>query len=734
MEAPYKDPHRPFDERINDLLGRLSTEEKLEFFGSAWPENDRLGLPRVRFGGECLHGLCHTGRATVFPSPIALAASFDTGMVKQVADAISTEARAKVNDAAIWGESGFLSLAFWTPNINLFRDPRWGRGQETYGEDPYLAGEMGLAFVQGLQGDDPRYLKTAACAKHFAVHSGPEAIRTSFDARVDEKLLRETYLPHFRRLVEGGTAVVMGAYNALNGEPCCGSHRLLEKILREEWGFDGFVVSDAGAIAAFHRRNRANLADERRDEQWGFLADQMAELEGHGVTADEVESAALALRNGCDMALGTDMAPDILRQAIARKLLSEADLDRALRRTLMVAFRLGLFDPKEKQPFREFSSADIQSPAHLRLARTAAVRGTVLLKNNGILPIGPETRSIAVSGPTAADAEVLLGNFYRGVSANLRTLVEGIAEVAPEGARVTYLKGFGLNRPDLFRSTWAVGMAENADVVVACVGNTPLMEGEHGECIGTELGGDRDRMDLPEVQMEWLRRVKKETGKPLVAIVTTGSPILMAELHALADAVVLAWYPGEQGGTAVAEVLFGKAEPGGRLPLTFPLDASQVPDFADYSMRGRTYRYLDAEPLYPFGFGLGYTSFRYAEPQVSAEAIRPGESFAVQATVTNTGERAGDTVAQLYLSDHGDVDGARCNLRAVRRLHLEPGASSDVVFELSAASLTRFSADGEEVAAIGDFTATVSDGSPGSRGTALGAPVPVEVKFQYKPT
>jgi len=721
MGTSFRNLDAPLSGRVADLLGKLTFDEKLQMFSSVWPTNERLGLPAVRFGGECLHGLCHTGRATVFPSPISLAATFNPECVRKVADAISTEARAKVNDPA-WEESPFLSLAFWTPNINLFRDPRWGRGQETYGEDPYLAGEMGLAFVQGLQGDDPKYLKTAACAKHYAVHSGPEEIRTSFDVQVEPKLLRDTYLPHFKRLVDGGVAVVMGAYNALNGEPCCGSKTLLEDILRKEWGFEGFVVSDAGAIAAFHRKKRADLRDDQKDEQWGFLAEQMAELEGHGVTGDEVESAALAIKCGCDMALGSDMTANIVRQAHESGLIDDADLDRSLGRALAVAFRLGVYDPKDRQPFRDLGNEHIQSPSHIALARQSAAQGSVLLKNNGILPFGPETKSVAVSGPTAADLEVLLGNFYRGVSAHLKTLLEGIVEAAPEGTRVTYLKGTGLNQPNLFESTWAIGMAESADVIVACVGNSPLMEGEHGECIGTTLGGDRDRMDLPEVQMQWLRRAKEETGKPLVAVVTSGSPILMAELHDLADAILLAWYPGEQGGSAVGEILFGKTEPGGRLPITFPMNAEQVPDFADYSMKGRTYRYLDGDPLYPFGFGLGYSQFAYSELRLSSESLQAGEPLDVEVTIRNTGGLPGETVAQLYLADEDDKEGPRCNLRDFRRVALAPGASKTITLSLKAEDFHRVDAEGNSAPGSGIYSITVSDGAPGSRATTLGSP------------
>ncbi|MGF1483355.1 MAG: glycoside hydrolase family 3 C-terminal domain-containing protein [Opitutales bacterium] len=729
MDEPFRNPERPLAERVEDLLERLRTEERLALLTTVWPANERLNLPEMRWGGECLHGLCHTGRATVFPSPIALAATFDTDLVRSVADAIASEARAKVNDAD-WDRSPFLSLAFWTPNINLFRDPRWGRGQETYGEDPCLAGELGLAFVQGLQGDDPRYLKTAACAKHYAVHSGPEAIRTSFDAQVGPKLLRDTYLPHFERLVRGGVAVVMGAYNAVNGEPCCASEALLERILREEWGFDGFVVSDAGAIAAFHRAKPLEQEVKSDDEQWGFLARQMSKLEGHGVTEDAVESAALALRRGCDMSLGKDLSVEWVAQALERGLITEAQLEDNLRRSLSIAFRLGVFDPPASQPYQQYGTKDIQCEKHLELARQAATRGSVLLKNNGILPLGPEVRAVAVSGPTAADLEVLLGNFYRGISSRLTTIVEGIVEAAPEGTRVTYLKGAGLNQDDLFESSWSIGLAEQADVVVVALGNTPLMEGEHGECIGTTLGGDRDRMDLPEVQMNYLRRIKAQSGKPVVVLLTSGSPIIAAELHELADAILLAWYPGEQGGSAVGEILFGKSEPGGRLPVTFPASLAQVPDFADYSMQGRTYRYLQEAPLYPFGFGLAYTRFEYADLRLSAQKVSPGEGLSATVTVSNVGARPGETVAQLYVADLQDTGGPRCNLRGFQRVYLSPCDSRQLTFTIEACDLIRYDDLGQALPATGTLEITVGDCSQGARAEALGAPKPLTTRFE----
>jgi beta-glucosidase len=736
MSFPYQDPSLPRAERVVDLLGRLTREEKLVMLSCRWPAIERIGFPSFTWSGEALHGLVHTGPATVFPATIGLAGTFDPKLVRAVADAISTEARAKFHDQR-WARSGFLSLCFFTPNINLFRDPRWGRGQETYGEDPHLAGTMGLAFVRGLQGDDPEHLKTLACAKHYAVHSGPENIRTSFDARVSPKILRETYLPHFERLVRGGVALVMGAYNAVNGEPCCGSATLLGKILRGEWGFDGLVVSDAGAIGAFHRgkgKQPERPLDLSKDSQWALFLQEMTRKEGHGVTRDAAESAALALREGCDMSLGPDMGLENSGEALRRGLIAEADIDRAVGRALHVAVRLGVFDPPARSPHHRSDSSVVQSPKHLRLAREAAIKSAVLLKNNGVLPLRPEHRVIAVSGPTAGDVEVLLGNFYRGISGALVTIVEGLAAGAPSGSAVTYLRGSELVHPNLFTSTWHQGLVEWADVAVAVVGNSPLMEGECGECIGTELGGDRDRVTLPAVQIEYLRAMRAHCDslkKPLVVLVTGGSPIVMPEVHEMADALLFVGYPGEQGGHAVADLVFGKSNPSGRLPFTVPASPGQIPDVTDYSMRGRTYRFLDTAPLYPFGFGLSYTRFAYGPPALSAAKTKLGRGLAVGVELTNAGERVGEEVVQLYLGNATDLalGGPRWNLKAFQRVKLAPGETKTVKFKVTPEMLRHVNEAGDWVAAPGEFTAHIGPCSPGGRGEELGAPAPAVARF-----
>jgi len=706
--APYLDTSLPIPVRVADLVGRMSLGEKVSQLCAHSSAIDGLGFGAYDWGGECLHGLCHTGRATMFPQAIGLAATFDVELVQQVADAISTEARAKHHDPVWHGPDGpRVGLTYWTPVINIFRDPRWGRGQETYGEDPFLTGAMGAAFVRGLQGDDPRWLKVSACAKHYAVHSGPEAIRTEFDARVSPKDLRETYLPAFKMLVDAGVASVMGAYNRVNGEACCGSRTLLVDTLRGEWGFDGFVCSDAGAVAAMHRH--------------------------HKVTEDALHSVVLALSCGCDLDIGRNYRTE-LPEAVEKGLLSEEDVDRSLSRVLTARFRLGMFDPPESVPYAAIRGDAVQCERHIALARGSAVKSCVLLKNNGILPLGPEVRTVNVSGPNAADVDMLLGNFYRSVSARLVSILEGIVGAAPEGTTISYSKGCHLAHRSEFPSTWSVGLAEWADVVVAVMGITALMEGESGECFGTPTGGDRPDIGLPENQLDLLRKLKA-TGKPLVVVVTGGSPIAMPEVHEMADAVLFVWYPGEQGGAAVGDILFGRECPSGRLPVTFPMSLEQVPPFEDYSMAGRTYRYSDQVPLYPFGFGLSYTRFEYGELALSAQKVRRGEGLSAEVQVRNAGDPAygglAEEVVQLYIRD--DEATARTPLRAlkaVQRVRLAPGEAQTVRFEITPQMMELVDEEGEALLEPGTFTVWAAAACPDERSEELGAPKPAMARFE----
>lgn len=695
----WKNPDLTIKERVADLIGRMTLEEKVVQLTTSAPAIERLGLPRFQWGGECLHGLCNTGRATQFPMPIGMAATFDDALIEKVAEATSDEARAKYHDPD-WNRNGRRSIAFYTPVINLLRDPRWGRAQETYGEDPYLTGRMGAAFVRGLQGDDPKYLKTAATAKHLGVHSGPERLRREFNAVVSQQDLAETYLYAFRPLIEAGAAMVMTTYNRVNGEHCCAHTQLIGKFLREELGFDGLVTSDGGALETLHT--------------------------SHALTKDAVETAGLCLKNGCDQEIGTN-AYLYAAEAMERGLITEADIDRALEHIFTVRFRLGDFDPLDDHPYASIPASVIQCRKHLKLARKTAVESMVLLKNNGILPLGDDIRTILVTGPQAADIQCLLGNFYRGASGDLRTILEGITEGAPDGAVITHMQGCLLNQPNIYPSDWTAGLSEWADVVVAVLGFSPLMEGEQGECICAPEGGDKPEIAIPPNQLDFLKEIQSRYDKKVVAVITGGCPLELGPVADIADAVLMAWYPGEQGGRAVADVLFGYENPGGKLPVAFPQKLSDLPAYEDYDPVKRSYRYEPFEPLYPFGFGLSYTTFQYDQLSVRPKKVKQadleaGRTIRVSAQVTNTGDCEGDEVVQLYLTD----DEARVRvpnyaLKGFQRIRLKPGQTRRVRFDITHDMLCVYDDNGARVLEPGAFTVTIGGCCPHPAGLKQGA-------------
>jgi len=702
--APYLDPGRPLEERVDDLIGRLSVDEKIGQLSSTAPAIDRLDVPAYDYWNEALHGVARAGRATVFPQAIGLAATFDTGLMRRVAAAISDEARAKHHASVRAGHRDrYRGLTFWTPNINIFRDPRWGRGQETYGEDPFLTAAMGTAFVEALQGYHPRYLKAAACAKHYAVHSGPEGLRHSFDATASPKDLNETYLPAFEALVDAGVEIVMCAYNRTNGEPCCASETLLRDTLRKDWGFGGHVVSDCGAVSDLH--------------------------EGHGVTKDAAESAAATLLAGTDLAC-TDYSP--LKDALARGLVTEADVDRALTRVLRTRFRLGLFDPDDQVPWAAIPESVIGSEEHRDLAREAAAKSLVLLKNEGgLLPIAKDTRMVYVMGPLAADAQVMLANYY-GVNEDVSTVLEGIVGKVSPATKVQFRQGSLLDRPNVNPIDWYSGGAAEADVTVAVMGISNLLEGEEGASIASPDKGDRFDIALPANQVAFLRKIRENANK-LVVVLLGGSPMAIPEVHDLADAVLLAWYPGQEGGRAVADVLFGDAAPSGRLPVTFPKSTGQLPPYEDYSMEGRTYRYMTEEPLYPFGFGLGTTTFAYGPLALSKGEVAPDESLTARVEVTNTGQREGEEVVQLYVSDlEASVRVPRAALKAFERVRLAPGESRTLELAVTPSMLALVDDAGTKRVEAGQFRLTVGGASPGARARALGAPEPAEAELTVR--
>ncbi len=703
----YADPSQPLEARVQDLLSRMTLEEKISQMLNASPAIPRLGIPAYDYWSEALHGVARNGRATVFPQAIGMAAAWDPELIERVASAIADEGRAKYHAALRRkGETlRYQGLTFWSPNVNLFRDPRWGRGQETWGEDPYLTGEMGAAFVQGMQGDDPRYLKTAACAKHYAVHSGPERLRHGFDAQASLRDMHDSYLPAFKKLVvDAKVEAVMGAYNRVNGSPACASDFLLEQTLRRDWGFEGHVVSDCGALGDIHKH--------------------------HKVTADAAESAALALKAGCDLSCWCTY--DHLGEAVERGLIREADIDRSLERTYATRFKLGMFDPEEMVPFASTPMSVVNSPEHRALAHEAAVKSVVLLKNRkNILPISPDVREVLVVGPNAGSVDALIGN-YSGISDTFTTLLEGIAGRVPEGVKIEYRQGCQLTHLNANEHDWGVAQAAEADVVIACMGLNHLMEGEEGDALLTPENGDKSDIALPEAQASYLRKLASG-GAKIVLVLFGGSPIALGEVAEMVEAVIFVWYPGQEGGRAVAEVLFGDSSPSGKLPVTFPKSLDQVPPFEDYSMQGRTYRYSDAEPLYPFGFGLSYTRFAYSALELRASSLTAGQPLAFSFTLENRGGVEADEVVQVYIKDlEASVPVPLNKLVGFRRVHLKPGELRRLEFTVRPEQMMLVDEDGKSVLESGRFRLTAGGCSPSARGDALGAPEPVSAEFKVQ--
>ncbi|HET6976951.1 MAG TPA: glycoside hydrolase family 3 C-terminal domain-containing protein [Pyrinomonadaceae bacterium] len=834
---PYLNPKLPLDQRVDDLISRMTLEEKVSQMMNAAPAIPRLGIPQYDWWNEALHGVAFSGVATVFPQAIGLGATFDPPLVNRIGNVISDEARAKYHEAQRRGNyDRFYGLTFWSPNINIFRDPRWGRGQETYGEDPYLTSRLGVAFVKGLQGDDPKYLKVVATPKHYAVHSGPEPERHRFDAAATERDLLETYTPAFRATVmEAHAASVMCAYNRTNSEPCCANTRLLGDMLRTEWGFDGYVVSDCGAIDDIYKR--------------------------HNFVKTAEEASAMSVKRGTDLECGDSYKA--LVSAVKQGLISEAEIDRAVKRLFTARFRLGMFDPPELVPYAKIPFSANDSSEHRQLALQAARESIVLLKNeNNTLPLRKDLKSIAVIGPNADDVPVLLGN-YNGQPSRATTPLAAIRQLVSSKTKVLHAVGatltgvnaipvpasalsgpngerglkaeyfanktlsgtpvvtriepevnfdWGMESPapgipvDDFSARWtgklvpatsgkyrfgaiaddgvrvyldgklisedwtdhapatitgevtleagksyeirmdyyeskigavarlvwqppvvtpkapydeAVSIAKHADTVVLVLGLSSRLEGEEMNVREPGfLGGDRVNIDLPARQQGLLEAVVA-TGKPTVLVLLSGSALAVNWANEHVPAIVHAWYPGEEGGTAIAETLFGDYNPGGRLPVTFYKSVEQLPPFDNYFMDGRTYRFFKGEPLYPFGHGLSYTRFKYSDLNVSAPRISATDKVAVSATVENAGTREGDEVVQLYLTDlEASVRVPIRSLAGVERVHLKPGERRVIRFTIEPRQLTVITNDGRAVIEPGDFRVTIGGKQPGFTGTA----------------
>lgn len=605
------------EKRASALLNQLTLNEKIGLLGHQAKAIPRLGIPAHNWWNEALHGVARAGKATVFPQAIAMAATFDESLVQSIGDVISTEARAKY-ELAFKNNSSiqYMGLTFWSPNINIFRDPRWGRGQETYGEDPYLTAQIGKAFVRGLQGNIPSRLKVAAAAKHFAVHSGPESSRHFFDAQVDEKDLRETYLYAFKELAHAGVEAFMCAYNRVNGEPCCASFTLLDSILRKEWKFNGHIVADCWALDDIYK--------------------------GHKAVNDPSEATAVAIKAGVNLDC-SDLLQNSTLHAIEKGLLTTRDVDNAVLPLLKTMIKLGII--RSPDPLTKQKNLPVNTAANRALAKKTAIKSFVLLKNaKQLLPLQKKNyRSIMVIGPRATSASALLGT-YHGVSDNLVTPLEGIVRAVGPETIVQFEQGCVDEDSLVYGGIWAASLC---DISIAVIGLNPLMEGEEHDAFLSTSSGDKITLSLPASHIELMKRLKKN-GKPVIAIVTAGSAIDISTIEPYADAILLTWYSGEEGGNALADVIFGKEDPGGRLPITLYRSVNDLPPFSDYSMRGRTYRYYDGPVAFPFGYGLGYTNFEYQLVKAPAKTSAIGDTLVFSLKIKNTGSRNGDEVVQVY--------------------------------------------------------------------------------------
>lgn len=750
------------------LVEKMTLEEKAEQLKYGAPALKRLGIPAYNWWNEGLHGVARAGQATVFPQAIGMAATFDTDLVKEMADVVATEGRAKYN--AYSGKNDrdiYKGLTFWSPNVNIFRDPRWGRGHETYGEDPYLTSRLGVAFVEGLQGDGET-MKAAACAKHFAVHSGPEAVRHEFDAEATPKDMEETYLPAFQALVqEAGVEAVMGAYNRTNGEPCCGSPKL-QKILREDWGFAGHFVSDCWAIRDFH--------------------------EHHMVTKNARESAALAINNGCDLNCGNTYLH--ILGAVQDGLVSEETITEAAVRLFTTRCLLGLFDGSE---YDAIPYTEVESPAHLALAEKAAQESFVLLKNNGILPLEKsKIKTIGVIGPNANSRAALVGN-YHGTASRYVTILEGLQDYLGEDVRVLTSTGCELFRDrtenlafPADRLSEAKIVADNSDVVVLCVGLDETLEGEEGDTGNSYASGDKMDLQLPQVQRDLMEAVK-ETGKPVVLCLMAGSDIDLSYASEHFDAVLQLWYPGAQGGKAAAKVLFGEVSPSGKLPVTFYESLDELPEFTDYHMAGRTYRYMKGKAQYPFGYGLTYGDVRVTEamiagcedaekesigkavedrnvgtgnaeigyagneegvtdnkkksikaagqPEQTEAACESGskssdrgfdpQALTILADICNAGTHAADEVLQVYVKNHDCADPDKHpELCAFARIHLDAGEKKQIRIPVGHRALTVVGEDGIRRDDGKSYTFYVGCSQPDARSEELTGKRAVEIAYR----
>ena len=696
QKSIYLDSSKSLEERINDLVSRLTLEEKISQLLNDAVGIERLNIPKYNWWSEALHGVGSSGIATVFPQAIGLAASFDLDLMYRVANAISDEGRAKHHEAARNDQRNiFQGLTFWAPNVNIFRDPRWGRGQETYGEDPYLTSQMGVTFVKGLQGDDPKYLKVVATPKHYVAYSGLESERHEFNAIVSKKDLYETYLPAFETCIKEGKAeAIMGAYNRVNGEACCGSRFLIDEILRKRWNFKGHVVSDCGAI--------------------------MDIFNGHKLVGTGAEAAAMALNAGCDLfcciGIRTKKKKKIrwewIQNAIDEGYLKEKVIDEAVRRLFRARFLLGMFDPPELVPYTTIPYEINDCEKHRSLALEAARKSIVLLKNeNTLLPLDKNIKRIAVIGPTADNLDVLLGN-YHGTPSKYTTILQGIKEKVSEKTSITYNIGCPIKEESKEGFVEAIENGKKSDVIILVLGISPRLEGEQGEAIESDLQGDRLDIELPGTQEKLLIELHR-LGKPIVLVLTGGSALTFSFAKENISSILYAWYPGEEGGKAVADVIFGNYNPAGRLPITLYNSIDQLPDVRNYSMEGRTYRYFRGDVLYPFGFGLSYTNFTYGTIKISPQKVKLGDKVTVSIDVKNNGELSGEEVVQLYIK-HPFMEFRMPihELKNFQRIMLTPNQEKTINFTLDDNSYSIIDMEGKKIIKLGSVIVMVGGCQP----------------------
>ena len=686
-------------------MSQMTIEERASQLRYDAPAIERLGIPAYNWWGEALHGVARQGVATSFPQSVGMAATFDEPLVRRAGDVAATEGRAKYNANVEENDRDiYKGLTFWSPNVNIFRDPRWGRGQETFGEDPYLTSRMGVAYVEGLQGDGD-LLKTAACAKHFAVHSGPEAVRHEFNAVASKKDMAETYLPAFRACVqEAGVEAVMGAYNRTNGEPCCGSKTLMQDILRGEWGFQGHYVSDCWAIRDFH--------------------------ENHMVTHTMEESAAMALQAGCDINCGVTY--QYLLNALEQGLVTEAEITEAAVRAFTTRYLLGLF---EKTEYDNISYEKVECEEHLAVAEQLTRESVVLLKNDGILPLATG-KTIGVIGPNANSREALIGN-YHGTSSRYITVLEGIQDKVGRDGRVLFSEGSHLFKDRIESLAWendriseAVTVAKHSDVVVLCVGLNETLEGEEGDTGNSYASGDKADLNLPAPQRKLMEAVLA-TGKPVVVCLMTGSAMDLSLAQEKAAAVLQLWYPGARGGKAVADLLFGEYSPSGKLSVTFYRSLEELPDFEDYSMKGRTYRYMEGEALYPFGYGLTYGDVRVESASVVSQDAA-SRDVVVCVKLKNGGSVSTDDVVQIYVKDPASAYAVpNHSLCAFQRVSLQAGESKEIEIKVPGEAFRVVDEEGRFRQGSDQCLLYVGTGQPDRRTEALSGKKSVEIAVEF---